>query len=229
VADKLNYINDNIITPVCKISDTYALINKHNLTINDLINLCGGIPSKEITECRVEIISGSRDIVHIKIFTDLYEVVRSIDFEYGLIDNHFMLVYKKGLNIGTRLFLNQVKTAIKRQFKKIKTTAFAPHPDEDTVWLGYYFWGKVGYKMLPDEQIEFQKWAKEFGRSEGSLRELLLTNEGCELWKKYGYTWIGEFYLDGRGNCLHYLTHYLRGKNIPFEIEIPALNMWQMQ
>ncbi len=229
MADKLNYLNDNIVTPVCKVSDSYGLMIEHNLTINDLINLCGGIPSREITECRIEIIAGTKDIVHIKVFTDLYEVVRSIDFEYGLIDNHFMLVYRKGESIGTRLFLNQVKAAIKRRFIKLKTTAFAPSQYEDTAWLGYYFWGRVGYKMLPDEQVEFQKWIKEFGRSESSLQELLLTKDGCELWIKYGYTWIGEFYLNGKGNCLYYLTRYLRSKNISFESEVPVLNMWQMQ
>ncbi|PWV48201.1 hypothetical protein [Chitinophaga sp. S165] len=229
MSDKLNYVNDNIVTPVYNINDKYALISEHNLTMKDLINLCGGIPSREVTECRLEIISGSKNVIHIKVFTNLYEVVRTINFESKTIDNHFMLVYKKGENIGTCLFLNQVKAAIKRRFVKLKTTALAPNHGEDTAWLGYYFWGKVGYKMAADDQIEFVKWSKEFGRNESSLRELLLTREGTELWKKYGYTWMGEFYLNGKGKCLHYLTLYLQGKNMPFDIEFPALNVWQMQ
>lgn len=229
MTDKLNYVNDNIVTPVYTINDKYSLISEHKLTIKDLINLCGGIPSRDVTEYRLEIISGSKDIVHIKVFTNLYEVVRSINFEYRIIDNHFMNVYQKGKNIGTRLFLNQVKAAMKRRFVKLKTTALAPNPGDDIDWLGHYFWGKVGYKMLPDEQIEFQKWIKEFGRNENSLWELLTTKEGASLWKKYGHTWMGEFYLNGKGKCLHYLTLYLQGKNIPFEFEFPMLNVWQMQ
>jgi hypothetical protein len=204
------------LTPL--ITDQYKALAKHHLSTVDLVNLCGGIPSAGVSDLKMEVSTTSEETVHVKIFTDLYEVVRSIDFELGIIENSFMLVYKPGQSVGTNLFLNQVREARSRKLVKLRTFARATEEYDDLEWLGYYCWGRLGYKMRYDEQPKFRDWLHSFGRSETTLSDLLATKEGCELWRKHGYGWLGEFYLADNTETMNNLRNYLRVKGIQFNL-----------
>ncbi|MCW3461820.1 hypothetical protein [Chitinophaga nivalis] len=196
------------------INDPKKALDKHGLDIRDVINLCGGFPPQRITELAIKIISTHEDIIHIKIFTDLYEIVRSINFDYRFIDNSYMHVYKPQQMIGTNLFLHQVKTARSRKMLKLKTVARATDEGDDIQWWGYYCWGRLGYQMMKDEQVEFLRWLNNFNRKEKTLHELLATIEGRQLWKNHGYTWRAEFHLDDESETMNNLRSYLQSKNI---------------
>ena len=204
------------LTPI--ITDKYSALTKHHLSIEELVNLCGGIPSVEISALKAEINTTSEETVHVRIFTDLYEVVRSIDFELGFIENSFMLVYNPGQSIGTNLFLNQVRAARSRKLIKLRTFARATEEYDDLEWGGYYCWGRLGYEMRHDEHSKFQDWLLNFGRSETKLNELLATKVGCELWRKHGYGWLAEFYLNDAAETMSNLRNYLQAKGISFDL-----------
>ena len=56
------------------------------------------------------------------------------------------------------------------------------------------------------------------GRKEATLSELMQSESGRQLWKKTGFTWIGNFFLADGHPCLDYLRKHLRRKKINFEV-----------
>jgi len=186
------------------------------VTATELLNLCGGIPSSSITNINVRIHATYASAFTVKILTDQYEAVRSMDFSIGRIDNNYLYVTERRQGIGTNLFLNQLQAARKKGFKRIHVTAMAPY-DEDTAWAGYYFWANLGFENADID--EFVAWAEEMGRTEPTLNALMLSEEGRYLWKTTGFTWIGDFYIIDGHNCFKYLNAYLQRKNIEFIID----------
>jgi hypothetical protein len=212
VEARTNYIDEkyDLIKP--QIEDMAGVLRKYNLFVIDVVNLCGGMPSPDITDFQIRISSQYSDAITVEITTNLYEVVRAIDFQTGRIDNNFMLVYERGKTIGTNLFLNQLLTARKLGFQKFHTVAMAPNSSDDTDWLGYYFWANLGFENSDID--EFKEWAITMGRKEESLSELVQTEEGREVWKKNGFTWVGNFYIEIGHPCWGYLKKHLERKGI---------------
>lgn len=201
----------------------YAEIVLHGVTekrlpasIRDLLNLCGGIPSPDITHFKAEIYATYSSALTIKITSDQYEAVRSMDFSIGRLDNNFLFVNDQGKGLGTNLFLNQLQAARNFSFRRIKVTAMAPSEDEPH-WTGYYFWACLGFQNSDVE--EFQEWARAIGRKEATLSVLMQTKEGRECWKNNGFTWIGDFFLAQDHNCIYQLKNHLNRKGIDFLIE----------
>jgi hypothetical protein len=56
---------------------------------------------------------------------------------------------------------------------------------------------------------EFNRWAVERNRPETTLNELMQTEGGRTLWKKEGFSWIGEFLFEEGNSCYAYLNPYL--------------------
>ena len=207
-----NYLDDRLPIVDIELNDTLPVLGQYHLSPFDIINLCGGIPSPEITSVRVVINSTFSSALSVQIFTDQYEVVRNIDFQIGRIDNNFMLVRERGQGLGTKLFLTQVQTARQLNFKRLHTTALAPN--DDLNWSGYYFWAELGYENTDIE--EYRAWATEMGRGEPTLSELVQSESGRQLWKQSGFTWIGNFYLANDHPCMGYLRRHLERKGIDF-------------
>ncbi len=151
----------------------------------------------------------------LKINTDQYEIARNMDFQLGRIDNNYMHVENKGKGIGTNLFLNQLLTARKHGFKRLYMVAFAP--SDDLAWYGYYFWANMGFEN--SDVAEYRDWARAMGREEITLSELMQSESGRELWKKTGFTWIGNFYLSKGHPCLSYLRMHLQRKGIDLNLD----------
>ena len=143
-----------------------------------------------------------------------------MDFKLKQIDNNIMVVSNdsKGKHIGTNLFLNQVLAARAHDFEKLHTIAIAPskYDDEGTAWYGYYFWANLGFQNV--ETNEYRTWAAEMKRKEPTLSELMQTDEGRELWKNTGISWIGEFFLAKDHPCYKYLKLHLKRKRIEFDL-----------
>lgn len=151
----------------------------------------------------------------VQITSDQYEVARNMDFEIRRIDNNYMYVHEKGQRLGTNLFLTQVHTALKYQFRKIHLTAMGP--EDGLNWNGYYFWAVLGFENT--DIAEYQVWASTMGRAETTLSELVQTESGRTIWKETGFTWIGNFYLAKGHPCMKYLLQYLRRKNIDLMLD----------
>lgn len=210
---KTNFIEELHNLIYSNINDPFKVMNTHGMTVIDIVNLCGGIPSMKIKVFNIDISSQYKGAISVGIKTNLYELTRSIDFDTNRIDNNYMLVYDRGNGVGTSLFLNQYHAARKLAFNKLHTTALAP--SADTKWYGYYFWANLGFENSDYE--EYRDWTKIFDRKEETLSELVQTEEGRRVWKQYGFTWIGDFYLADNHKCSGYLMQHLKRKRISIE------------
>lgn len=215
-----NYIETLYPQIKFNISDPHSVLRQNKVTEKDIVNLCGGIPLANITKIKVDISSQYQPALCVQIKTDQYETVRTMDFTLKQIDNNIMIVSDeaKGKHIGTNLFLNQLVTARVHDFEKLHTIAVAPskYDDEGTAWYGYYFWANLGFQnMEPDE---YRAWAAEMQREEPTLSELMQTDQGRELWRNTGISWIGEFFLAQGHPCYHYLKLHLKRKGIQFDL-----------
>jgi hypothetical protein len=215
MAIRTNYIEE--VTPNIRIEgkDAARVLKHYGITVDDVVNLCGGIPSPHITNIRVTITATYSSALSARVFTDQYEVARNMDFEIGRIDNNFMYVQEKRQGLGTNLFLTQVHTALRHRLRKIHLTAMGPEDGLD--WNGYYFWAVLGFENTDID--EYLAWASAMGREEPTLSELVQTESGRLLWKNGGFTWIGNFHLEKSHTCMKYLQQYLRRKNIDFMLD----------
>jgi GNAT superfamily N-acetyltransferase len=202
-----------------ELDDTQNVMQQFGLTPIDVLNLCGGIPLPIISSINVNISSQYSGALTAHVATDQYEVIRTIDMDIRRIDNRSMVVDQeaRGMGIGTNLFLNQIKEARQRHFVKLQTFTRAPslYDDEDQDWQGYYFWANFGF--INTEVEEFNQWAAARGRHELSLTELMQTEEGRNLWRQHGYSWIGDFILEEGHACSTFLTAYLNRKGIDWQ------------
>jgi hypothetical protein len=64
----------------------------YGLSVTDMINLSGGIPSENITDLEIKLLSKSAGVMSVQINTNFYQTNRVIDFELGIINNSFMHV-----------------------------------------------------------------------------------------------------------------------------------------
>lgn len=74
------------------IEDPDSVMLQYGATDKDILNLCGGIPLPDISNIRVQIYPQYPSALVVTVNTDQYEVIRLIDFEVKLIDNHFMVM-----------------------------------------------------------------------------------------------------------------------------------------
>jgi len=211
----VNYI-DHVFPHIhTEMKNARPILEKYGSSVRDIIDLCGGIPMSHISNIHVTIRATYSTALCAQVVTDQYEVARNMDFEIGRIDNNYMYVQEKGQGIGTSLFLTQIRTARKFNFKKIQVTAMGPEDGLD--WQGYYFWANLGFENT--DIAEYKAWAAEMGRKEPTLSELVQTKFGRELWKNTGFTWIGNFHLAIDHPCSDYLRKYLLRKKLSIDWE----------
>jgi len=212
-----NYIEDGLveITPI--IEDDENIMDGFGLSIEDLINLAGGVPSEEIKELSIKVVSRAEDVLDIYITTNLYEVVRVLNFGMRFISNTHMYVFDQQKEIGTRLLCNQVSMAREKDFKVIYTTAMGREDGDN--WTGYYAWARLGYRMILGDDDRFVKRMESADRMEQNIVELLSTEEGRAFWLENGFTWMGEFLLEDDSSCLTQLRNYLEEKRLPYGID----------
>jgi len=217
LAEKSNYITENKAEIITEIDDIDDVIGSFNLSIHDLINLAGGIPSDKIRELHVKVICHSEDVIDIYITTSLYEVVRVLNFGMHFISNTHMYVYDQQHTIGTKLFCNQVVAAREKGFKVIYTTAMGKEDGDN--WTGYYTWGRLGYQMILGDDERFIRLMEGSNRHEQGIWELLSSEEGRVFWLENGFTWMGQFLLHDGSSTLEQLRNYLKEKGELFGID----------
>jgi hypothetical protein len=163
-----NYISNLKCEINYDVQDGHGVLQRFNVKPSDILQLCGGIPSRDVLFVHVEIISGTETTLTVSIHTDLYQVFRTISFGLKRIFNDKMRVYKKDHHLGTSLFLNQVAFARKLGFIKLGTTAL--EWDGHERWDGYYRWARLGYQMTDRNDLEdFADLLRFFSRPEASV------------------------------------------------------------
>lgn len=211
----LNYIYNTDCAIAYDIRDSHGVMLRYNITGIDLLGICGGIPDPNQLFANVTIISSSDHTVTVCVTSDLYFVFRTINFNLKIIFNDKMRVYAREQHIGTTLFLNQVAVARKLGFVKLKVIAIDYDGAERAD--GYYRWARLGYQMTDWNDIEdFVQQMRVLSRPERTLSELVLHDEGYELWKLIGETWVGEFRLADNSPSMLHLHEYLKRKGIDF-------------
>lgn len=202
-----------------KVKDTFGALKKHGVTGTELLNLTGGIPSEKFNSFYINIEAVSEDVFSNRITSSIGDVIRRIDFRDKSIYNSLMELNEKGGGNGTNLFLNQVIQARKLGFKKLEVEAAGGSDwDFSDRWDGYHRWGRLGYKMKPAYQEQFQDLMEEFGYDAEDLGQLLLTAEGNSFWKENGFSWKGFFDLTDGSESMEYLKDYLRRKKINVDL-----------
>lgn len=216
MAIRTNYIGDVFSLIRIEAKNAHPVLDKYGFTIADIINLCGGIPSPYISNIRVTISATYSSALSVQIVTDQYELARNMDFEIARIDNNYLYINEKGQGLGTNLFLTRAQTAVHYHLRKIHVTAMGPEDGLD--WMGYYFWAVLGFENT--DIAEYEAWASAMERTEPTLSELVQSETGRELWKRAGFTWIGNFHLIEGHPCLAYLQQHLTRKKIDLTLDI---------
>ena len=210
-----NYITSITCTIEYSIQDGHGVLERYSLTPPDLVELCGGVPSRDVLFVCVDMVSSTDMSMTVSVATDLYQVFRTVNFSLKRISNDKMRVYWKGRHLGTSLFLNQVRFARKLGFRKLSTTAL--EWDGYERWDGFYRWARLGYQMTDRNDLEdFEDLMRYFPRAVANLNELVLSDDGFEFWKNQGFTWTGEFLLADDSVSMKYLRCYLILKKIDF-------------
>jgi len=106
-----------------EVRDNHYVLDRYSITREDVLQLCGGIPAREVLFVNVEITSSTAYTVTVNVQTDLYRVFRTINFDSKELFNDKMRVFNKEQHIGTSLFLNQVAYARQLGFIRLSTTA----------------------------------------------------------------------------------------------------------
>lgn len=217
MAESRNYIDENNVEITTEIEDAENVISALGLSVKELINLAGGIPSDKIKELHLKAVSSSENVIEIYVTTNLYEVVRILNFEMLYINNTHMYVFDQQNEIGTKLFCNQVIASKERGFKVIYTTAMGKEDGDN--WTGYYAWGRLGYKMILGDEDRFINTMVAANRKERDIWELLSYSDGRAFWLENGFTWMGEFLLDNDSPAINQLRNYLKEKGKAFGID----------
>jgi len=215
VSIRTNFIDEDICQINDSIHDVYSVMANYTVSLKDVMNLCGGVPSRQILFIHINIKSVSEDTLQILTKTNSYYLHRTINFRLGVIFNDKMVVYEKDNHIGTSLFLNQVKYARLANFRKLATTAVAPDGIDE--WDGYYRWARLGYQMNDRNDIEdLLEMLRYFPHPVKDLSELVLSESGYKFWKENGFTWTGDFDLRDESKSMLHLEKYLKLKQIDF-------------
>lgn len=193
------HINENLVNEIKE---------KYQYTDIDLLKLSGGIPVKYY-DLNYKIAIHYGDALKIMSKNDVYDIERIIYPAEKKIYNAFMEVHDTGSGIGTKLFANQVESAIEMGYQLIEVTA-----GKSRSMNGYYTWARLGYTMDDDSEGEFADLMYAYEREEQTLEELMRTKEGRAFWKRYGFQWHGRFDLTSDSLHVERLNNYLKQKGI---------------
>lgn len=155
----INYSNnaDCRLRVLEEVKDLENICGRYRVSVTDLINLCGGIPTSNFALFKIDGTSYSTDVFEIEIEADSHKVSRVLDFKNHIIHNSYLRVFQRNIGVGTALFLNQVKSARAIGFSRLETHAAGGEDYEfDSDWDGYHWWAKVGYIMDEQSTYTFQ-------------------------------------------------------------------------
>lgn len=220
----LNLIND-IATWNRIIAHHYdpdGLRNGFNLTEKEIVNLAGGIPTKDFSRYEITISYRKQQVIRISVSTDFGVFECTLDFRYLIIENDLadIVPERQGEHIGTAMALNQLIAARQRYFVQMRLTAEGgidrDRTEDLSEWKGYYFWGKFGYQMKSIYAAEFQRWLKLHAPTciGQKLGEFLLLKANRKIWLDKGFPWDGYFDLADGSISMKYLQDSLRNVGI---------------
>lgn len=137
------------------------------------------------------------------------------------IENKELVVAEKGKGLGTKIFLQQVKSASENGFDKIETVGGIAQGQN-----GYYTWPRLGY----DANIYASNFKEGAGRNKadkllqkkgfitgnpkGKISTLMKTEEGRSFWKRHGFEVKMSFNLKEGSLSRRILDEYVKQKEI---------------
>lgn len=164
-----------------EVRDNHHVLDQYSVTREDVLQLCGGVPAREVLFVNVEITSSTAYTVTVNVQSNLYQVFRTINFDSKEIFNDKMRVFDKEQHLGTCLFLNQVAYARQLGFIRLSTTAL--EWDGIERWDGYYRWARLGYQMTDRNDLEdFNDLKRYFTPPVANLSEMVLRDDGYAFW-----------------------------------------------
>ena len=190
--------------------DVRATVNGENKTgfSNKYFFGLAGIP--EDINNRVELTFDNKyDEVQVKYKSEKDGIFmsRSIDLKNKVVDNSLFVIrdYSDFKGKGADVFKDQVEALQKNGYKKITTTAQA-----DEGFNGYYTWAVLGYKPENEKEV-MRKFSIKSGTTiYKNFNEVVRTSEGRKLWKKFGFTFDGEFDLKKGSDSVKTLDMYMK-------------------
>jgi hypothetical protein len=172
----------------------------------ETLNIAGGIPE-----------NGTNDILHSADYlnntnslffsseSELFVIEREVFWDDKFIDNKFLIVFSTGKKLGTFIFLNEVIQARKLGISCLKVSAA-----KSERFNGYYTWARLGYTIdSPEDQADFEKLLRSYGRSENSMINLMQTSDGRNFWRNNGFWWQGIFDLSPNSENIQAFNNYL--------------------
>lgn len=213
-----NFLGSRHVVIDLNVRDVHGVMDVYQFTANNVINLCGGIPSDKVGKVVVRIESVGHAILQVEIVTDLYSMSRSIFLEDRVIINNAFELPKhntRGKGVGTYALINQVLAASAKKFEKIELLARGGINNKiKHSHNGHYTWGRLGFEMMEDDKIRFRGTMIDLERDEKTLQELLSSEDGRRLWKYEGHEWNAYFDLSQNSECMKRLNSYLIEKGI---------------
>jgi GNAT superfamily N-acetyltransferase len=183
-----------------------AVVDGCNASNEQLLSLCGGIPDDALTYIEMEVIVEQDCYYGVYVKTNKYDLIRTIDLRRGIITNTSLDVndgYRRQ-GLATRILENQIAAAREMNMNEIILIA-----SKGVEFDGYLVWGRLGFTMVGEDQVRFERLCRNHGREESNLYELLKTEEGKEFWRTHGYTWLGRFNLEGDSDNISDFEEYL--------------------
>jgi hypothetical protein len=190
---------------------------------NELISLSGirGIIKKNSTEIPKLEVNGNYPQMTIRVSYDNVVLFRRLDLENCVIYNQLFETTVKRQGNGTKILFSQVELSRELGFNTIYCYAMG---NCDSIFNGYITWGKLGYTMYQQDDIdEFDnilrgnkasKTSQEAYFFSQNLFALLKTKEGCDFWTINGVDWFGLFDTDQTSQNYFYLKEYMARKKL---------------
>lgn len=122
----------------------------------------------------------------------------------------YFRVQNKENHVGFPRLIAQVEAARKFEYDEIELLAYV-NPDHPDDWDGYYVWGKYGFLMFDQSEIEFfndEMKKKGLDDKIKDIADLVSTPEGTEMWKEYKRSWWGKFNLKDNSRSMEVFSKY---------------------
>ena len=164
-------------------------------------------------------IRGTEGVVSISasVSGDKVHIVREIDLKNNRIINSNMYIEKdsRGQGIGTKMLVDQVRSASDQGFDSIHLRAAGSGPGERS-WgeqhgtVGYYTWARLGF--VPDRAPNVYAGAGK--RVSVNTTRAMATSQGRAWWKKNGGAFDGTFDLKKGSTSRRVLDAYAKEKGL---------------
>jgi SPP1 gp7 family putative phage head morphogenesis protein len=185
--------------------DESNLKQRFGWTPTDVARLAGALPGAS-----VEVISVRRDSVTVRVDSQEYSARRVLWKDH--VENDSLYATTPGKGVGTKVFTEQVSTAVEQGLSHIETIATRGEgPGGEN---GHYTWARLGYDAHVNTLVSMKVKADIQEKFPGTTRisDLMKTTEGRSWWKQNGITFKGKFDLKEGSLSRKVLDEYAKAR-----------------